>query len=166
MVWHETAKPSRLAPERSSSGSQPASDRFPFSPYQRCNALKRRTGRFQLCGFLIARLPTRVGILAALLGRCRFGGPGWGDGYTIRWRAGYAGRRHGRLFGDLLGDLPNLKTLTIDDDPNGITEVAQQVPTVSYLNRVWRRLANTVGIGAGAVACDNLDTGVLAKPRG
>ena len=55
--------------------------------------------------------------------------------------------------------------LTIDDGLNGVTEVAQQVPTVSNLNRVRRPLADTVGIGAGTVARDNLDTGVLAKPR-
>jgi hypothetical protein len=47
--------------------------------------------------------------------------------------------------------------LTIDDGP---------VPTVSNLNRVRRPLADTFGVGAGTVACDNLDTGMLAKPRG
>jgi hypothetical protein len=36
--------------------------------------------------------------------------------------------------------------VTIEDGSNGITEVAQQVPTVSDLNRVWRPLANTVGV--------------------
>jgi hypothetical protein len=40
------------------------------------------------------------------------------------------------------------------------------VPTVSDLNRVRRPLAGSVGVGAGAIARDNLDTGVLAKPRG
>ena len=56
--------------------------------------------------------------------------------------------------------------LTVDDSPNGITEVAQQMPTVSNLNRVRRPLANTVGVGAGTVTCDGLNNGVLAKPRG
>jgi CRISPR/Cas system-associated exonuclease Cas4 (RecB family) len=56
--------------------------------------------------------------------------------------------------------------LTIDDGSYGIAEVAQQVPTVSNLNSVRRPLADTVSIGACAVARDNLDTGVLAKPGG
>ena len=53
---------------------------------------------------------------------------------------GNTGRRHDRLFGDLLGDPPNIDMLATDDGPNGITEVAQQVPTVSNLNRVRRPL--------------------------
>jgi hypothetical protein len=52
--------------------------------------------------------------------------------------------------------------LTIDYGLNGITEVAQQVPTVSNLNRVRRPLADSVGVGAGTVTRDNLNTGVLA----
>jgi hypothetical protein len=119
-IWPETAKPPRFAPEMGSAGSQPAADRFTFSPDQDRNVLERRAKRFQPCGFLIARLPARLGTLTALLGRCWFGGIGWGGGYTVRW--------HDRLFGDLLGNLPTLDMLTIDDGSNSITEVAQQVP--------------------------------------
>jgi hypothetical protein len=99
-------------------------------------------------------MPTRIGSPTALLGRRRFGGVERG------WRR--ASRRHDGLFGDLLGNPPNLDMLTIDDGLNGITKVTQQVPTVSNLNRVRRPLADPVGVGAGTVTRDNLNTGVLA----
>jgi hypothetical protein len=54
--------------------------------------------------------------------------------------------------------------LTIDHGSNGITKITQQVPTVSDLNRGRRPLADTVGVSAGAVACNDLDNWVLAKP--
>jgi hypothetical protein len=70
------------------------------------------TGCFRPCGFLIAQLPARVGSLTALLGCSRFSGIEWGHGNT--------GRRHDRLFGDLLGDLANIDMLTMPDDlPQG-----------------------------------------------
>ena len=78
VVWREAAKPLRLVPERGAAGPQPATDRFTFGPDWGRNALERSAGRFQPCGFLIARLPARVGILTALLGCRRFGGIEWG----------------------------------------------------------------------------------------
>jgi hypothetical protein len=158
VVGRETTRPLRFAPQRGSAGSQPAADRFAFGPDEGRNALERRAGRFQPCGFLIARLPARISSPTALLDRRRFGGVGRGYGCT--------GHRHDRFFRDLLGNPANLDVLTIDDGSNGITEIAQQVPTVSDLNRVRRPLADTVGVGAGAVARDDLDTGVLAEPGG
>ena len=54
----------------------------------------------------------------------------------------------------------------IDNGADGVAEVVQQVPAVSNLNGVWGALAHPVGVGAGTVACDHLDAGMLAKPGG
>lgn len=54
--------------------------------------------------------------------------------------------------------------LTIDSGTNGVAKIAQQVPAVGDLNSLWRTLAHSIRVGAGAVTCDDLDTGVLAEP--
>lgn len=53
----------------------------------------------------------------------------------------------------------------VDNSPDGLTEVAQQVPASGHLNCVRRTLPDAVGIGTRPVPRDDLDPGVLAKPR-
>jgi hypothetical protein len=52
----------------------------------------------------------------------------------------------------------------INNGSNSITEVAQHVPSIGNLNSIWRTLAHAVRIRACAVACDYLDTWMLAEP--
>ena len=99
----------------------------------------------------------RISILTAPLSRCGFG--------SIRCGGGYAGGRCDRLFGDLFGDPLNPDVLVLDNGPDGIAEIAQQVPAVSDLNSARRALAHAVCVSASTVTCNDLDTGVLAKPR-
>jgi hypothetical protein len=63
-----------------------------------------------------------------------------------------------------LGNPSNAEMLAVDNDPNGLTEIAQQVPTISGLNRVWRALPHAFRTGTGPVARDHLDARMLAKP--
>ncbi len=49
---------------------------------------------------------------------------------------------------------------------DGIAEVTQQVPAVRHLDRIRRTLAHAVRVGAGPVARDDLDPGMLTKPSG
>jgi hypothetical protein len=53
VVWREAAGPLQFAPERDSTGSQPAADRFALNSDQGRNTLERRAGRFQPCCFPI-----------------------------------------------------------------------------------------------------------------
>ncbi len=56
--------------------------------------------------------------------------------------------------------------VTIDNGADGVTEVAQQMPAIRDLDRVWGALAHAIGIRTGPVTCDDLDPGMLAKPHG
>jgi hypothetical protein len=56
--------------------------------------------------------------------------------------------------------------VTIDNSLNGIAKIAQHVPAVGDLHSVWRTLSDTVGVGPGTVARDNLDARVLTEPVG
>ena len=49
---------------------------------------------------------------------------------------------------------------------DGIAKVAQQVPAVGHLDRIRCSLAHAIRVGAGPVARDDLDPGVLTKPSG
>lgn len=54
----------------------------------------------------------------------------------------------------------------IGESLDRISEIAEQVPTISDLNNARRALANAVGINAGSITRDNLDTRVIAQPSG
>jgi hypothetical protein len=47
-----------------------------------------------------------------------------------------------------------------------ITKVSQQVPAVGDLDRIPGTLPRTIGIGAAAIATDDLNTGMRLKPCG
>ena len=49
---------------------------------------------------------------------------------------------------------------------DGIAEVTQQVPAVGDLDGIRRALTHTVRVGAGPVARDDFDPGVLTKLPG
>ena len=65
----------------------------------------------------------------------------------------------------LLGGAAEIAVVTVDDGPDGIAEIAQQAPAVRHLDRRRRPLMDPVGIGAGTVTRDDLDPGMLTKPR-
>ena len=64
----------------------------------------------------------------------------------------------------LFGGAVQLAVVTVDHGPDGIAEIAQQVPAVRHLDRLRCALADPVGVGAGTVARDDLDPGMLTKP--
>ena len=107
-------------------------------------------------GFFVARLTLSKGGLAAPGRRGRLD--------VVRRRRGH--RRHGPLLSNLLGNTPNHRMLTVDHGADGITEIAQQVPAVGRSDRIRRALAHAIRIGAGPVACDDLDTWMVAQPPG
>ena len=94
--------------------------------------------------------------MAALLGRAGFD--------DIRRNDGFLRHRHSGLFSDLLADPPDAGMMTLDDSPDGVTQIAQQVPPIGYLDGPWRTLANAVSVCTGAIARHNFDTRVFAKP--
>jgi hypothetical protein len=71
-----------------------------------------------------------------------------------------------RFVGDLLGNMPNASMLAVNNGANRITQVAQQVPPVGDLNGIRRPLAGAVCVGAGAIAGNDLNTGMAAQPCG
>lgn len=70
------------------------------------------------------------------------------------------------MLADVPGSAPDGRMVAIDNQANGVAEVAQQVPTVRDLNHVGSALAHTVRVGSRPVACDDLDAEVLAKTGG
>lgn len=44
--------------------------------------------------------------------------------------------------------------LAINDHADGVTEIAQEVPAISDLDRLRNTLTYTVGVSTGPVACD------------
>jgi hypothetical protein len=79
-----------------------------------------------------------MSILVTPLGGCGFGG--------IRFRRDHTHARHNRLFGNLSGNTLNPVILALDNRPNGITKIEQQVPAVGNLNSVWRALTYAIRI--------------------
>ncbi len=55
--------------------------------------------------------------------------------------------------------------VSVDNSPDGVTEVAQQVPAIGHLDCIEGALANAAGIGARTVTSDDLDLGALTQPR-
>src|SRR4051794_21922233 len=54
--------------------------------------------------------------------------------------------------------------MLIEKAPQGVTAIAQQMPAVEDLGGIRRALGGSVGIGAGAVADNGRDTGMLLQP--
>jgi hypothetical protein len=54
--------------------------------------------------------------------------------------------------------------LTLDSNSNGVTQIAQQMPAVSNLNRIRRSLTYAIGIGPSPIARDDLNTRVMSQP--
>jgi len=52
----------------------------------------------------------------------------------------------------------------IGESLDGISEIAEQMPPISSLNRARRTLPNALVINAGSIAGDNFDTWVNAEP--
>jgi hypothetical protein len=67
-------------------------------------------------------------------------------------------------FGDLLADALNGGMVAVNDGANGLTQVAQQVPSVSDLNRIRCPLTRAVRVSSGAIAGNDLNTRMMARP--
>ncbi len=101
---------------------------------------------------LIARLPAREGRLACSLRRTQ---------RARCWRRGCRGGG-GQPISDVPGGAANYSARPIDKRLHGVPEITWQVPAVRDLNGIRGTVPG--GIGAGAVACDDLDTRMLAQP--
>ena len=67
---------------------------------------------------------------------------------------------------DLLGGTTRRGTMPVGEALHGITEVPEQMPSVSDLNSGGRTLPDTVGIGASPITGDDLHARMPAQPRG
>ena len=105
----------RLAPERGTTGLEPAPDRLALRAKLGGHARDGDAGRMQPRGSFAARLPPGMRGLAAPGGRGRLD--------AVRRRRGH--RRDGALRADLLGGTPDHRMLTVDHGADGITEVAR-----------------------------------------
>lgn len=85
-------------------------------------------------------------------------------GSRRRWR----GQRRGRTGLCLRGRADGLQVPAVRGDCafDGLAEVAPDVPAISNLDRLGCPAVGAVGVGAGAVAADDLHTGVLLEPGG
>lgn len=54
--------------------------------------------------------------------------------------------------------------MAFDCSAHGGAEAAQYVPPISYLDGVGGAGSSCFGVGAGAIACDDLDAWVLLEP--
>jgi hypothetical protein len=143
---------------REDAGAQPTPDGVALRTEQIGDALDRNTRRMQPRGLFVAPLAPRVGDLPAPLGSSWF--------TTVRHRDRTFRGRHVVLVAELSADPSDGGVLAVDNGTDGIAKVAQQMPPIGYLDRFRRALPYAIGIGAGPVARDDLDPGVLAKPFG
>src|SRR5690606_14993251 len=47
-----------------------------------------------------------------------------------------------------------------------VPQSAEQMPAISHLNSVWRPAPCSIGIKAGAIACDDLNPRIAPEPAG
>src|SRR5215471_5409346 len=153
VIGPEDAAPWRFAPKRCGASTQPATDGLSFGANHGGDALDGYAHSLQSHRLLVTRLPPRIGFPAASLSRRRH-----------RGRTCFDRPARGQLFSGLPADLPDPSAVIVDNSTNGVANVAQQMPTVSYLDGIGRSLAHTVGIGTCTVACDHFDTRVLSEP--
>ena len=67
---------------------------------------------------------------------------------------------------DVLRGTAGGRTVPVTKGLNSLSKVAQQVPAIGNLGRAWSALADAIGIGAGAIAGDNLDARAVTQPGG
>ena len=66
---------------------------------------------------------------------------------------------------DLLGSTTRRGAVLVGEALHGVTEVAEQVPSVGDLDSIRRTLPDPVGIGARPITGDDLHARMLAQPR-
>ena len=71
-----------------------------------------------------------------------------------------------QLSAHLFGGAPDRRVVAVDHGADRLAEVAQQMPSISDLDRIWRTLPHAVGVGAGPVTGNDLDAGMLTQPGG
>ena len=59
---------------------------------------------------------------------------------------------------------PKAGVMASDGSFDRLTQVVPQVPAISHLHRVRRTRVGSLGEGAGSIAADDLDAGVLGQP--
>lgn len=97
-----------------------------------------------------------MGCLAAPPGR------GWFD--PVRYGYGHVRGHRRRFFRDVSVHAPNIGVAAASNSLNGLAQIAQQMPPVTHLNRIWRPLTDAARVGTGTIAGDNLDPGMLTQP--
>jgi hypothetical protein len=55
--------------------------------------------------------------------------------------------------------------MSVKDARQGVAEIAQKMPAIRNLDRFRSAGPNTIGIAAGPIPGDDLDTGMLFQPR-
>ena len=60
----------------------------------------------------------------------------------------------GKLAHDLPGRTSDGGMVSVDDGPDRLAEVPQEMPPIGYLDRSGCTLTDTIGIGAGTVSGD------------
>jgi hypothetical protein len=64
----------------------------------------------------------------------------------------------------MLRGAPRSHTVPVTKCLNGLSKVPEQVPAIGDLNGTRGALTNTVGVGASAIAGDDLDAGPVNSP--
>jgi hypothetical protein len=68
------------------------------------------------------------------------------------------------LFRYVSAQPPDIGMVTANNGLNGVAKIAQQMPPITHLNRVRSSLTDAVRVGAGSIAGNNLNPGMLTQP--
>ena len=110
-------------------------------------------------GFLVACIAARPRCLSRFLSVGRFRHKG------ERRQVG-SGPGCAQVLSDVLSGATGGGAMAVTKSLDSFSEIAEQMPSVGDLNSAWSALTNTVGIGAGTIASDNLDAWAVAQPGG
>jgi hypothetical protein len=66
----------------------------------------------------------------------------------------------------MLRGSPSGSIVPVTKSLDGVSQIAQQVPSIGYLDGARGTLTNAVGVGARSIPSDDLDTGAITQPGG
>ena len=64
----------------------------------------------------------------------------------------------------MLGGANRGGSVSVGDVLDGVAEIAEQMPSIGHLDGVRRALPDSVGVRAGTITGDDLDTGTIMQP--